>query len=120
MTEQSEPRFVPGSYRAGAVGVFDMKTNSFSRFQWDENDEQAAVRAKRAAQWLNDGSMTPSGFVWEKLPKDVRGISAIAVRPPAASESRPAVSTKGGASTSGRGPYSPAEWAAWGEHDGNL
>jgi hypothetical protein len=99
------------------VGVVDMKRGQWAQFQWASlnlPEAEAVVRARRAAQWLNDGSMTPTGFVWVDLP------AGDTVRPLETSESPRPTSSQPGTVQRGTGPYSPAEWGAWSENDDRL
>ena len=101
----------------GIVGVVDVKRGQWAQFQWpppSPPEADAVARARRAAQWLNDGSMTPTGFVWADLP------AGAAVRPLEPSESTSPTSSQPGTVQRGTGPYSPAEWGAWSEDDPRL
>lgn len=114
-------RFVVGTLR-GKAGVFDLERDQFANFQPPEAAVWACeVRAGRAAQWLNDGSMTPSGFVWEKLPKGLLDeIGHLLGSPVEVAEAADPTPTPPRAIQRGTGPYSPAEWEAFGEDDPRL
>jgi len=119
---ETDPRFVVAE-ADGKVGVYDTKRKMFAPFEWAPHDalpsgvplsrEDAVIRAVRTAQWMNDGSMTPTGFVWTPRAAD-------AVRPLDASELPPPPVPRLGTGKGGSEPYSPARWESWGEHDDRL